>query len=144
MYLTVPFLLALLAPSSLSFSSCQKDLCRVVGGFFPPLQPTTGALHVFPRPLAPVPGLASRRNRPALTHQRPRSCGKAALWVTRAWKGTQGLRSLSYPSSCSLMQKAGVSHRSNQLTLSLSGVRARVSLEPPCSRQANHRELIIF
>lgn len=139
MYLTVPFLLALLAPSSLSFSSCQKGLCRA---FFP-LQPNTVSAHL-PETFGPCPR-ACLHERPANPHQPAAvQLQQAAFWVTRAWKGCQGLQSLSYPSSCSLMWKAGVSRHSNQLMLSLSTVRTRVSLEPPCSRQANRRELIIF
>lgn len=107
-------------------------------GFPPPLTAQHGFFERFPEAFGPHPQ-ACLHERLASPHQTAAvQLPQAAFWVTQAWKGTQGLQSLSYPSSCSLMQKAGMSHHSNQPTLSLSMVCMRVSLEPPCSKQANH------
>lgn len=141
MYLTVLFLLALLGPNSLSFPSCQKGLCRLS-----PAPPTAQHRLVacFPEIFGPHIW-AGLHQQPASSHQSSMvQLQQAAFWVTQAWKGTQGLQNLSYPSSCSLMRKAGVFHHTNQSKLSSSVVCMRVSSEPPCSRQANHQELIIF
>ena len=87
MYLTVPFLLALLAPRFLSFSSCQKGLW----GVFFPLQPNTGSWHIFPETFDPHPR-ACLHERPTSPHQPVAvQLRQAVFWVTRAWKGTQGL-----------------------------------------------------
>lgn len=140
MYLTVLFLLALLGPSSLSFPSCQKGLCRL----FPPPTAQHRLVACFPKIFGPHTW-AGLHQQPASSHQSSVvQLQQAAFWVTQTWKGTQSLQNLSYPSSCSLMRKAGVFLHSNPWKLSSSVVCTRVSLEPPCSRQANHQELIIF